>query len=580
MMMTGGEVVAKMLAVEGVKNVFGIIDGTYFGFYSNLQKHGIRLISPRHETSAAHMAGAYARTSNRLGVCMASNGPGVANILPGLVVEEAEGNRVLCITSSRRTGIMYPDRGGTYQCFDQVSTIGAFAKSSEAVPSFDRIPEMLRRALRKCFEGRPGVVHLDIPENIMNTKVKCDISFWEPSQYRMMEHPKASEYQVQRALELLRGATFPLIHAGSGVLHSGAKPELAEVAEKLQAMVTTSWAGRGAMDESNPLMMPMIHIEANNNVRNDADVVLILGSRVGETDWWGKAPYWNANQTVIQVDLDPNNLGANKPASLLVQSDIKFFLQQLLQELANDAPRNDPHRQQLIQKHNATRAEHRKKLDEHLTDQGSPLNPAQVPTLAQKVMPKHTPLVMDGGNTVIWSNFYYEVSDQMPLLSTFKFGMLGAGVGQALGVAVARPNTPVLCIIGDGAMGFHPQEIETAIRNNLHVIYVVMCDKQWGMVKMNQHFALRPLKTMLKKTLDPHESINADLGEIRFDLVAEAMGAHGEYVQNPVELEAAYERALAAGKCAVIHAEVDPVKHMWAPGLRYFKDMHAEPKGK
>lgn len=579
-MMTGGEVVAKILSIEGVKNVFGIIDGTYFGFYSNLQKHGIRLISPRHETSAAHMAGAYARTSNRLGVCMASNGPGVANILPGLVVEEAEGNRVLCITSSRRTGIMYPDRSGTYQCFDQVSTIGAFAKSSEAVPSFDRIPEMLRRALRKCFEGRPGVVHLDIPENIMNTKFKCDISFWEPSQYRMIEHPKASEYQVLRALELLRNATFPIIHAGSGVLHSGAKPELAEVAEKLQAMVTTSWAGRGAMDESNPLMMPMVHIEANNNLRSDADVVLVLGSRLGETDWWGKAPYWNANQTVIQVDLDPMILGANKPASLLIQSDIKFFLQQLLQELANDAPNKDAHRQQMIQKHIATRVEHRKKLDEHLSDMSSPLNPAQVPALAAKLMPKHTPLVMDGGNTVIWANFYYEVTDKMPLLSTFKFGMLGAGVGQALGVAVAKPNTPVLCIIGDGAMGFHPQEIETAIRNNLQVIYVVMCDKQWGMVKMNQHFALRPLKTMLKKTLDPHESINADLGEIRFDLVAEAMGAHGEYVNNPRDLEAAYERALAVGKCAVIHAEVDSVKHMWAPGLRYFKDMHAEPKGK
>ena len=101
------------LAKEGVENVFGIIDGTYFGFYSNLKKYGINLISPRHETSAAHMAGAFARVTNRLGVCMASNGPGVANILPGLVVEEAEGNRVLCITSARRTGIMYPDRGGT-----------------------------------------------------------------------------------------------------------------------------------------------------------------------------------------------------------------------------------------------------------------------------------------------------------------------------------------------------------------------------------------------------------------------------------------------------------------------------------
>lgn len=579
--MTGGEVVAKMLAKEGVNNVFGIIDGTYFGFYSNLQKHGIRLITPRHETSAAHMAGAYARTTNQLGVCMASNGPGVANILPGLVVEEAEGNRVLCITSARRTGIMYPDRGGTYQCFDQTGTIKQFAKWSEAVPSFDRIPEMLRMALRKCFEGRPGVVHLDIPENILNTKVNCEIAFWEPSQYRMMELPKASQYQVERAAQLLKTANFPIIHAGSGVLHSGAKQELTEVAEKLQAMVTTSWAGRGAMSEENPLMMPMVHIEANNNVRNDADVVLILGSRVGETDWWGKAPYWNANQTVIQVDLEPAILGANKPAELLIQSDIKSFLQQLLLELESDVlPSFDRQREELIEKHISARKSHRKKLDEHLADKNKPMNPAQIPHLAGKIFPKNTPLVIDGGNTAIWTNFYYEVNDEMPVISTFKFGMLGAGVGQALGVAVAKPNGPVLCIIGDGAMGFHPQEIETAIRNNLHVVYIVLCDKQWGMVKMNQHFALRPIKTMLKKTLDPHESINADLGEIRFDLVAEAMGAHGEYVDNPTDLEQALKKSIEVGKCTVIHAEVDPVKHMWAPGLRFFKEMHAEPKGK
>ncbi|OCS86775.1 thiamine pyrophosphate-binding protein [Caryophanon tenue] len=580
-MMTGGEVVAKMLAIEGVKNLFGIIDGTYFGFYSNLEKHGIRLISPRHETSAAHMAGAYARTSNRLGVCMASNGPGVANILPGLVVEQAEGNRVLCITSARRTGIMYPDRGGTYQCFDQTGTIKQFAKWSEAVPSFDRIPEMLRMALRKCFEGRPGVVHVDIPENIMNTKVKCDISFWEPSQYRMMELPKASQYQVERAMMLLKEANFPIIHAGSGVLHSGAKAELTEFAQRMNMMVTTSWAGRGAMSEEHDLMMPMVHIEANNNIRSEADVVLILGSRVGETDWWGKAPYWNPHQKVIQIDLDPMILGANKPADLLIQADIKFFLQQMLQQLAQDGETHvNRQRQQSISKHLATKQAHRKKLDEHLKDNSKPINPARVPNAIGKVFPKHTPLVMDGGNTVIWANFYYTVNDVMPLHSTFKFGMLGAGVGQALGVAVAKPNTPVVCIIGDGAMGFHPQEIETAIRNHLHVVYIVMCDKQWGMVKMNQHFALRPLKTMLKKTLDPHESINADLGEIRFDLVAEAMGAHGEYVTHPNQLEEAMQRSIEVGKCTVIHVEVDPVKHMWAPGLRYFKDMHAEPKGK
>ncbi|MGX6443483.1 thiamine pyrophosphate-binding protein [Neobacillus sp. K501] len=579
--MSGGEVIAKMLSLENVETVFGIIDGTYFGFYSSLQKYGIELITPRHETSAAHMAGAYARVTGKLGVCMASNGPGVANILPGLVVEQGEGNRVLVITSARRTGIMYPDRGGTYQCFDQVGVISQMAKWSEAVPSFDRIPEMLRTALRKCYEGRPGVVHLDIPENILNTKVKTDLAFWEPYQYRMTELPGASEEQIDRAVELLVNAEFPLIHAGSGVIHARAYEELEMVAELLQSMVTTSWAARGAIPERNPLMIPMLHIQTNNKARNEADVLLVLGSRLGETDWWGKAPYWNANQKMIQVDLDPGILGANKPAEVAIQADVKKFLTQLYEKLRK---RKDQiaieQRKAKIDRILADKEKDRAKLDKHLEDFAIPMNPAHVPSICQEVFPKDTITVLDGGNTVIWSNFFWQVDQPGSVISTYKFGMLGAGIGQALGAAAANRNRPVCCIIGDGAMGFHPQEIETAVRNELQVIFVVVVDKQWGMVKMNQQFALKPIKTVLKKSLSSEETINADLGDIQFDKLAESMGAYGEYVNDPKGLKLALQRALATGKCSVLHVEVDPVKHMWAPGLKYFKDMHAEPKGK
>jgi acetolactate synthase-1/2/3 large subunit len=153
--MSGGEILARMLRAEGVDTVFGIIDGTYFGLYASLKRLDVALITPRHETSAAHMAGAYARLTGRLGVCMASNGPGVANILPGLVVEEAEGNRVLCLTSARRTGAMYPLRTGTYQGFDQTGVIRQIAKWSQEVPGVERLPELMRCA-EAMLEGRPG----------------------------------------------------------------------------------------------------------------------------------------------------------------------------------------------------------------------------------------------------------------------------------------------------------------------------------------------------------------------------------------------------------------------------------------
>ena len=188
-------------------------------------------------------------------------------------------------------------------------------------------------------------------------------------------------------------------------------------------------------------------------------------------------------------------------------------------------------------------------------------------------------LVIDGGNTAIWANLFHEVRVPGTLLSTFKFGMLGAGVAQAVAAKVAHPQRQVYCVLGDGAMGFHSQEVETAVRNELAVIFLVLCDRQWGMVKVNQEFAIDPKRTLLEGGLTPEENINTDLGEIRFDLLAESMGAHGERVRTVGELEPALERSLASGRCADIHGDVDPVAHKFAPNLAVFKEMHAEPAG-
>ena len=578
---SGGEVIARMLQQEGVEKVFGIIDGTYFGFYSALHRLGIEIVTPRHETSAAHMAGAYARLTGRLGVCMASNGPGVANLLPGLVVEQADGNRVLAITSARRPGIMYPDRGGSYQCFDQSGVIGKIGKWSAAVSSFDRVPELVRKAVRKSFEGRPGVVHLDVPENIMNGKFKADMSYWKPGQYRATEPLSPAADQVARAAQMLITAAAPMIHAGSGVIHALAFDALRRVADLLHAPVTTSWAARGVLTETSPLAITMPHVKLNHQVRNEADTVLILGSRLGETDWWGKPPYWRkpSEQTCIQVDLDADMIGLNKPVDLAIVADAKRFLEMLGDELERRrAEIKLEARQQRIATYAKVMKNERAGWDKALADMAIPMHPAHIGSVCRELFPPDSVLVADGGNATIWAMFYHQVTVPNTVLSTFKFGMLGAGMAQAVGAAIARPGKPVCCIIGDGAMGFHSQEVETAVRNQAQVIYIVLCDKQWGMVKMNQQFMLRPFKTMIFKHLDPDETIKADLGEIEFDKLGQSMGAYGERISDPKQFKPALERALASGRCAVIHVDVDPVKHMWAPGLIHFKKMHEEPK--
>ena len=579
----GGEIVARILAEEGVDHVFGIIDGTYFGFYSTLESNGIRLITPRHETSAVHMAGAFAKVTGKLGVCMASNGPGVANALPGVAVEQTEGHRVLLITSARREGIVYPDRGGTFQCFPQTQVIGAMSKGSFVVPSADRVAEITRAALRMCFTGRPGVVHLEIPENIMNGSYEARGDWFRPAgTWRVTAPMPPHAEQVAAAAALLSSAKRPLIHVGCGVLHAGATAELRTLAERLQAAVTTSWAARCAVDERLPQSVPMPYVATVNRARNEADVVLVLGSRLGETDWWGKAPYWAppGEQKLIQVDIDAAVIGNNRPADVAVQADAKTFLEQLVRHLdGRPAQRQTKARAKWLAELRADVGKRRAKLDEHLKKDLMPMHPAHVPVKCQEVFGDDAFLVIDGGNTAIWANFFHEVRTPNTVVGTPKMGMLGAGCAQPLGIKAAFPERPVYCVIGDGAMGFHMQEVETAVRNDLAIVWLVVCDKQWGMVKMNQQFALKPLKTLVKKSLDPDETINADLGEIEFDVVARAMGAHGERVADPTGLESAIRRAIASGKPAVIHVDVDPVAHMWAPNLRDFKDMHAEPKG-
>ena len=243
--------------------------------------------------------------------------------------------------------------------------------------------------------------------------------------------------------------------------------------------------------------------------------MLALGTRFGETDWWGKPPYWRpaTEQQLIQVDLDELVLGCNKPVDLAVVADVKLFLSALAEVLEGlDLASSSGRRSARLAAYGDARRQHRATLDLALLTDTQPLHSSRVAPLCQDMFDDDAVLVIDGGNTAIWANLYHEVRLPGTLLSTFKFGMLGAGVGQALGAKAAHPDRQVYCIIGDGAMGFHSQEIETAVRCDLPVVFLVLCDRQWGMVKVNQEFTIDPDRTLLEGGLSPEENINTDLG--------------------------------------------------------------------
>lgn len=613
---TGGRIMAEMLQAEGVSHLFGIIDGTYLMFMAGCTELGMQIITPRHEATAMHAAGAYARLSGTLGVAMASNGPGVANVLSAVAVEQAEGNRVLLLTSSRRPQISHPDRGGAYQCFDQTAVIAAMCKWSETVKSADRLPELMHKALRACYQGRPGVVHLDVPETIINGKLDQPSGVLAPHEYRRTSTMQPGQEDMARVVELVAASKLPVLHVGSGVIHAGAHEELAELSNLLHAPVTTSWSARGVLAETHPLVFPIVHIEAVNAVRNQADLILCLGSDLGETDWWGRPPNWRApsEQTFVQVDIDESILGRNHRTDVAVLADIKAFMSALIHALKDDQRSHGVNeaRFRAVGKLQEMRERHRRELDAKLADQSAPMLTGHVAASCCEAFPEDAIVVMDGGNTAVWGNFYTSLRRPNSQLGTHHFGHLGAGLGQAIGAAVAHPDRKVYCIIGDGAIGFHLQDIETAVRHGLDIVFLVCCDKQWGMVKLTERIGLDPIRTVLKKALGPEgepvalpwkvgpldglaqtalkplkqvlakplsadRTINADLHETCYDKVAEAMGALGMRVDQVSELRAALAQVTQQNHCAVIHVDVDPEKHLWAPGLMHFKSMHQEP---
>ena len=333
------------------------------------------------------------------------------------------------------------------------------------------------------------------------------------------------------------------------------------------------------MDERLPNKIPMLP-PLIDEVRSQADVVLALGARFGETDWWGKPPYWGEphEQRTIQVDIDEEVLGLNRPLDLGVLADVGCFLEALLAELKSHDPPDHAERQARLDEWTGKVSALRTFLRTAAADEDAePLHSAFVPLLCREFFDDDAVLVIDGGNTAVWTNLYHEHRAGGGLLSTFKFGMLGAGPGQAIGAKVACPERPVYAILGDGAMGMHVQEVETAVRNELPVVFLVLCDRQWGMVKFSQSMALDPETMTAEKSLPAGSTLNTDFAEIRFDELARSMGAHGERVSRARDLLPALERSAASGKPAVIHVDVDPVAHLWAPGLDVFKKMHLEP---
>jgi len=554
----GAEVLLQCLAQEGVRYVFGIPGDQLNPFTDAIARLGpslgVNFVMTRHEQAAAHMADAYARVSGQIAVCIGTVGPGAADLVPGVYPAWADSIPMLVITAQNQTWRSYPDHG-SMQALEQIPLFAPITKWRALVNCRGRIPELVHAACRAALSGKPGPVHLDIPSDVFTAAGEADeLSTPPPARYRAMTPPAGDPALIAQAAEMLLTAERPLLHAGGGVLRAGAWAEFIALAEYLAAPVTTSQGARGVIAEDHPLcLIPggygAIAAQAT------ADVVLLVGGRLGDVDFWGRPPAWGdpAEQRLIQVDIAPESIGPNREVDLAILGDARTVLRQLLAAVQQ---RSQPRAEQ------AQFAEYRQAQENWLipfqelgASDAVPIHPLRLVREVREFFPRHAISVTDGGNTNVWALYLNRIYEPRTFLWAADSGHLGTGLPYAIGARLAAPERPVYLITGDGSFMFNIQELETAARLGTPLVVAIANDRQWGMIKGGQKLAYK------------ERFIGVDFTDVRYDQVAEAMGCYGERVTEPGQLRPALERAVQSGRPAVLDVIVDAAANLEPPDL-------------
>ena len=562
--MTVGELLLRCLRAEGIAMMSGIIDGAHIPIVAKTPDYGIRYINAHHEEAAVHIAEGYARIARKPGVVLANPGCGTANMLAGLVSAHAEGHPIVALATLRNRLKADPNRGAAWQAADTESMARPITKYSATVRQWERLPEMMRAAFRAAMTGRPGPSYLAVPDDVLAIEIDADTAppIFPAARYRVTDMGAGDPHAIERAAALLAAAKRPYVHAGKGVLWADATAELTAIGEHLGAPMSTSLGARGAVREDHPQSFHPFDLAGLGAARIDADVVLVVGARLGEYDGWGMPPMWGdpASQRTIHIDCDPMSIGLNRPVDLAVVADAKAALAALLTALRRvSTPRAAdlaPYREQSI----ATMTQ----AMEYLGREGTTgVNPGQMVMAVRQFFPPETITVLDGGNTTLTGVAFHPILSSPSFLYSVKMGYLGTGVPFAIGAKLAAPRRPVCLISGDGALGFHIMELETAVRERLPIVVVAAVDDAWGMEK-----------TAFKaQGLGPHDWANRgiELTGVRYDRIADGLGCHAEKVDRLEQLAPALQRAVDSGKPALLHVQVDRELNTTPPGWEQFR---------
>ena len=542
----GSALVGRSLKNEGVKAVFTLCGGpSLISIYNTCVDEGIELIDMRHEQAVANAATGYAMATQGPGVAMVTSGPGVINMASGMAAAWHTCAPVVGICAHTPH---YFEGKGSVQEFDSRDMFRSITKWRGYCTATHRIPEYVATAFRYANTGRKGPVLLDFPDDTILLKAKEErAEIMPPEKYRTTARPYGEPALVRKALKWLLEAERPAILIGSGVLWSGASQELIQFAELLKIPVCYAFEGKGAMPDDHPLCGGIVAYDFG--AISEADVLLAIGVRFGEILSYGSGTLFAPDVKVISVDIEPFEIGRNRPIDIGIWGDAKAVLTQLI-EAANEALGSSGRKREETEWVRRVRDTAESVWDVFRSGASSsskPIDPRRLGKEICEFLGKDAYLVADGGE--IQSHIVPQFCASFPgsFVSALggPLGHLGGGIPFGIGVKTAKPDAKVLVIEGDGSFLFNASEIDTAVRNNKQIVVVVGNDCQWGAVRHCQE-------------LGNYHDVCGKLNEnVRYDKYAESLGAYGELVTDPEEIRPALERAFDSGLPAVLDVRID-----------------------
>ena len=536
--MRGGEAIIESLKNMGVKTIFGYPGGQTIPFYDMLYDADIEHILVRHEQCAAHAADGYARASGRVGVCLATSGPGATNLVTGIGTAYMDSSPIVAITGQVPTHLIGND---AFQEADIIGITMPIVKHSFQPKNPDLLPSIVKSSFEIAATGRPGPVLIDVPKEVQEGELTAfDDTIIDTPGYNPTI--KGNLRQVKKACNLIREAKKPLILAGAGVIISNACAELKEFAETINAPVMTSLLGKGAIDETSDLALGMLGMhgrKVSNDTVNESDLLIAVGIRFSDRTT-GRLDSFVPDTKVIHIDIDPAEIGKNVEVDLPIVGDAKNILSSLNKSLKGYRTSDDVNKWTDMIKQRKT------DLLPRVTYDDVPLKPQTVIKEISEVLTADSILTTDVGQNQMWAAHFYDTQKPRKFLSSGGLGTMGFGFPSAIGAKVACPEDPVVSLSGDGGFLMVCQELATVYDYDLPVIAIVLENRTLGMVYQWQSLLYnnRHSQTVFKDSPD-------------FVKLAESFNINAERITKPGETKEALSKAIKDNEAILLDIVID-----------------------